>query len=274
MIPHRRRVQSLLDKPGRREHHQFLVEGVRLIEELFGTKVRVERLYHVPGPPGTRLAGLLERARERGIPLAEVTPDELLTLSDTQTPQGIVAVADVPRWEEADVWTPRSGEEGRTAGDVLVLDGVHDPGNLGTLIRTAEAANVRGILVTLGTVEPMNPKVVRSAMGALFRLPMTVAPSPERVKTQCREAGLPLVLTSVHGGEPAYRLGECRSIALVLGGEAEGASPAWEPLADLVIRLPMSPATESLNVATAGGIVLFRHIWYPPGPEHGVGPAP
>jgi TrmH family RNA methyltransferase len=117
--------------------------------------------------------------------------------------------------------------------------------------------------VTPGTVELTNPKVVRSAMGALFRFPAVVITAHERVAARCQESRLPLVLTSVRTGEAVSRLRAHPSVVLVLGGEAEGAGQVWESLADMVVRLPMSPTTESLNVAVAGGILLFRHIWYP-----------
>lgn len=263
MIPHRKRVQSLLSKRGRREHHQFLIEGVRLVEEALAANLSLERLYHIPAPPGTRLADVIERARQRDVHLAEVTPDELLSLSDTQTPQGVIGVADVPRWSDKDVWLPDSMRAARGTGDLLILDGVRDPGNLGTLIRTAEAAGARGILLTRGTVEFTNPKVVRSAMGAMFRLPILEMPPHDEVARRCREAGLPLILTSAHAGDAPTCLQRHEAVALVLGGEAEGADPAWEPVVDFTVRLPMSPEAESINVAVAGAILLFRHIWDP-----------
>jgi len=256
MIPHRKRVQALLTKRGRKEQQRFLVEGVRLVEEALAANLAVEWLYHLPALPETRLAAVLEMARGRGVHLAEVTPDELLSLSDTETPQGVVGVAEIPRWSEEDL-------RSRTGGDVLVLDMVRDPGNLGTLLRTAEAAGARSVLMTHGCVEATNPKVVRSAMGAFFRIPCRTIRSPDEVAERCRGAGLPLVLTTAHGGEPASHLLRYGSVALVLGGEAEGVGPVWEPYADAVVRLPMSATTESLNVAVAGGIFLFRHIWQP-----------
>ena len=168
MIPDRRHAQALLTRRGRRTHNQILIEGVRLLEEALSAGVRITRIYHVPIDPGTRRARLLDDAGARGIRLAEVSPDELAALSDTASPQGIVAVADIPQFGPDDVWS-------RGEGDVLILDNVRDPGNAGTLIRAAEAAGARAVLATPGTVELANPKVVRSSMGRTGESPVRQA---------------------------------------------------------------------------------------------------
>ena len=254
MIPDRRHAQALLTRRGRRTHNQFLIEGVRLLEEALSAGVCITRIYHVPIDPGTRRARLLDDAGARGMRLSEVSPDELATLSDTTSPQGIVAVADIPQFGPDDLWS-------RGEGDVLILDNVRDPGNAGTLIRAAEAAGARAVLATPGTVELANPKVVRSSMGAFFRMPTGVASSHEEIAQTCRQAGIPVAVMSAHRGEPVSALRGVDAAGLVLGGEAEGADREWERLADLMIRIPMREPAESLNVSVVGGIILFRHVW-------------
>jgi len=254
MIPHRKRAQSLLTRRGRLAHGQFLIEGVRLVEEALAAKLEIDWIYHVAPAPGSRLAALLEVAAARGLHTAEVTPEELDSISDTETPQGVVAMAGIPKWSDADVWS-------RGTGDLVILDGVRDPGNVGTLLRTAEAAGARGLIATRGTVELANPKVVRSAMGSLFRVPTEMRAEPEELTRQCREAALPVVTTALDGQDAPAALAGVEAIALVLGGEAEGVAPTWESLADLVVRIPMRESVESLNVAVAGAIILFRRIW-------------
>jgi len=254
MIPDRRRAQALLTRKGRKEHSQFLLEGVRLVEEAIDSGNPISRIYHTTPPPGTRLARLLARAEGRGVRLAEITQQELRSISDAETPQGVVAIADIPAWSDDNVW-------GRNAGDIVLLDNVRDPGNVGTLFRAAEAAGARSIVSLSGTVETTNPKVVRSAMGALFRLPHAHVSLPEEAARLCHEAGLQIVNTSVRDGDPASALLDIGSIALVLGGEAEGSADVWGDLADRTVHIPMKGSVESLNVAVAGSILLFRKIW-------------
>jgi TrmH family RNA methyltransferase len=254
MIPHRKRAQSLRTRKGRASSGELLIEGVRLIEDALGADVDVRQLYHLPAEAGSRLDALVTRALSANIPCAKVTADELLSLSDTETPQGIVAIVEQSKWTVDDVFA-------NGTGDVLVLDAVRDPGNVGTLLRTAEAAGARGVLATRGTVEMSNPKVVRGSMGAYFRLPTCVVSETSEIVRLCESVGLPIVATSLQGEDAVGVLAGLDSVALVLGGEAEGINSEWRGAGAIDVRIPMSGSVESLNVAAAGAIVLFRRIW-------------
>ncbi|HPU85177.1 MAG TPA: RNA methyltransferase [Candidatus Latescibacteria bacterium] len=249
-----KRVRELLRKENRKALGLFLVEGVRLVEEALASPLSVECVFHVEADPDSRLARVVETAESDGIPTRGITQKELDAICDTRTPQGVVAVARTPTWTEGDVW--KSG-----TGDVVVVDNVRDPGNLGTLLRSAEAAGARGALLTAGTVELTNPKVVRGSMGAFFRLPVSYTDSIDDVLRGVRNAGIPLVATSSHGGEPASLLLKWDAVALVLGGEAEGVTRDWTRVCDCTVSLAQKRGTDSLNVAVAGSIFLFRHLW-------------
>jgi len=249
-----KRVRELLRKENRKALGLFLVEGVRLVEEALASPLSVECVFHVEADPDSRLARVVETAESDGIPTQGITQKELDAICDTRTPQGVVAVARTPTWTEEDVW--KSG-----TGDVVVVDNVRDPGNLGTLLRSAEAAGARGALLTAGTVELTNPKVVRGSMGAFFRLPVSYTDSIDDVLRGVRNAGIPLVATSSHGGEPANLLLKWDAVALVLGGEAEGITRDWNRVCDCIVSLAQKRGTDSLNVAVAGSIFLFRHLW-------------
>ncbi|HPC44473.1 MAG TPA: RNA methyltransferase [Candidatus Latescibacteria bacterium] len=249
-----KRVRGLLTKENRKSLGLFLVEGVRLVEEVLASPLTVECLFHVEADPDSRLFRVIEAAASDGIPTQSITQKELDAICDTRTPQGVVAVARTPTWTEEDVW--KSG-----TGDVVVVDNVRDPGNLGTLLRSAEAAGARGVLLMPGTVELTNPKVVRGSMGAFFRLPVSYTHSIDDVLRGARSAGIPLVATSSHGGEPASLLLKWDAVALVLGGEAEGVARDWTVVCDCIVSLAQKRGTESLNVAVAGSIFLFRHLW-------------
>ena len=259
MIPHRKSVQALLTRRGRRQQGKLLVEGVRLIEEALASGAVVERVYFVPCEAGSRAERLLASAADRGTPTWEVSDEELRSISETETPQGVVAVVETPQWTDNQLWTERTG-------DVVILDQVRDPGNVGTLLRTAEAAGARCVLATRGTVEFTNPKVVRSAMGSFFRLPTGYVASVEDALERRAAAGLPLVVAAGSGDDVARVLPQHGDVVLVLGGEAEGAEAEWLQRADAVVRIPQSGTVESLNVAAAGAILLFRRIWSAAGP--------
>lgn len=254
MIPHRKRAQSLRTRKGRVSYGELLIEGVRLIEDTLDANARVKQLYHLPLESGSRLDALVTRALNANIECAEVTSEELLSLSDTEVPQGIVAIVEQPKWTIDDVL-------GNGSGDLVILDAVRDPGNVGTLLRTAEAAGARGIIASRGTVELANPKVVRGSMGAYFRLPTCVIPDTSEIVRLCGNVGLPIVTTSLHGDDAVATLAGLDSVAMVLGGEAEGIGPEWRDAGAIDIRIPMSGSVESLNVAAAGAILLFRRIW-------------
>ena len=254
MIPHRKRAQSLRTRKGRVSSGELLIEGVRLIEDALEADVQVRQLYHLPTEAGSRLDTLVTRASSANTPCAEVTAEELLNLSDTQTPQGVVAIVEQPKWTVEDV-------EANGVGDVLILDAVRDPGNVGTLLRTAEAAGARGVIATRGTVEMSNPKVVRGSMGAYFRLPTCVVSETSEIVRLCGNVGLPIVTTSLQGADAVGALAGHDSVALVLGGEAEGISSDWRDAGAIDVRIPMRGSVESLNVAAAGAVLLFRRIW-------------
>lgn len=193
------------------------------------------------------IAGLLERASAAEISVSEMDDEAFQELSDTVTPQGILAVAAIPAWGWQDV----------AAARILVLDAVRDPGNLGTLIRTAEAIGLSGVACLPGTADPWNPKVARAAAGSSFRLPV--------FSTAWNEATLQIrrlrmtVWVAVPGALPFPR-GEAAPtrLALVLGSEAHGVSEEIIHAADRTVSLPMAGSVESLNVAVAGGILMDR----------------
>jgi RNA methyltransferase, TrmH family len=253
MIPHRKQAQALLTRKGRRQQNRTIIEGVRIVEEAIASEIGITTLFHIAPEPDTRLETLINTAFEAGFVCAEVESEELLTLSDTQSPQGVVAAVELPEWDTDEFWAG--------TGDVVILDNVRDPGNAGTLMRTALAAGARGMISMRGTVEMANPKVVRASMGAFFRLPLITAVNPEEVAQTCREHGLPVVATVMDGNTSPNELLAHDAVALVLGGEADGIDRAWHAPADMRVRIPQTDLVESLNVASAGSVLLFRSVW-------------
>ncbi len=166
------------------------------------------------------------------------------TISDTVTPQSLLAVAPfVELTPPAHPWL------------ILVVDGVRQPGNLGTILRSAQAGGVGWVIVAPGTVDIYNPKVVRGAMGAHFHLPVSVLSWPQIEKAL---EGRPVFLASPRGERIYHQIDWTRPTALIVGGEAEGAGRQAERLADGQIAIPMQGGAESLNVAMAATVILFE----------------
>ena len=241
---------------GRREQGSFLVEGIRLIEDgLAAGELPVKCLYNYD------LVGRTERGRDlvkklssNNTTMLEASERAIQAASDTQHPQGIVAAFRLPTWDAP------SKRDGPTI--VLVCDAVQDPGNLGTLLRSAEAAGVLGVWLGPGCVDPYGPKVVRAAMGAHFRLSLYTRTWPE-IGADMELLGIrpPNHYATAAGAETAYdQVDWTESSALIISNEAHGLSrEARETVRNAhFIAIPMSGQTESLNAAVAASIILFE----------------
>jgi TrmH family RNA methyltransferase len=228
----------------RREAEAFLAEGVRLVEEALAGGWPFRFVLH-SASLSERASRLVRRLQERGIETEEVESRLLASLSDTETPQGILAVL-------ASAQPPQP----RELGYVLIADAVRDPGNLGTLLRSAEAAGMDAVFATPGTADAFSPKVVRAGMGAHFRLPIYEI-KWEEIRTQVAAYHWNVYLADMHGRscwETEFR----PPLALIIGGEAEGATDAARTLIAQPVSIPMGGGAESLNAAVAGSVLMFE----------------
>lgn len=226
-----------------------MAEGIRVAEDLLASPLKV--LWAAASSSledSERGRWLLDALEAREILLRSVDDRELGALAGTQEPQGILLVAETPAW---------TLEEVVAAPDpnvVLVLDAVQDPGNFGTLIRSAEALGASGAVALPGTVDPWNPKCVRAAAGASFRLPV-VAMDWSEAAASLRNAGFTL-LASAAGGE-VVPAGLSRA-ALIVGNEGAGVSPRLLADVDHTVGIPLRGRADSLNVAAAAAILLYE----------------
>jgi RNA methyltransferase, TrmH family len=246
-------IRDLHRRRGRERRGLALAEGVRLVEEALAAGIDVRGAAVSLALEGTPRGSALKSAlRDRGVVLTEVGPAELDELADTEHPQGVVAVIEPRSWTLADVPAARGAV-------VLVLDAVQDPGNVGTLLRTALGLGAAGVVALKGTADLTNPKVLRGSMGAAFRLPAIPA-APEAFLAWAEERGVELWVAAA-GGEPAgSRAPRARRppLALVLGNEGAGVGAALEAAARRRVSIPLAPGVESLNVAVAAGILLYE----------------
>jgi TrmH family RNA methyltransferase len=246
-IARAKRLRALRRVKGRREHGMLLVEGPAVARDALdaGATVR-EALYTEAAAGDPAGARLLADLRAAGAEVEEVDEAELAEFADTVTPQGLLLVVDIPLRSLDDVAAPR----------LAVLDAVQDPGNVGTLIRAADALGAGGVALLPGTADPWNPKAVRAAAGASFRIPV-VPTSVAELADWCRDRRVPL-LAAAAGGDPAPRSAEVRDAALVFGNEAAGVSDEVRTAADGIVGIPQRGPADSLNVAMAGAILMDR----------------
>jgi RNA methyltransferase, TrmH family len=238
-------VRKLQEQPGfRQSEGLFVIEGVRLVEEVLQSGWQPALVLYTLdlSPRGLEMIQSLSPSL-----VEEVSPAVMKSACDTQTPQGLLAVVaqrDLPLPIKLDF--------------VLVLDALRDPGNLGTVLRTAAAAGVQCVMLSPGSADPFSPKVLRSAMGAHFHVPIRLL---EWGAIQALlKPGMKIYLSDA-AGSLLYTQADFRSpAALIIGGEAQGAGAEAQRLAGERIHIPMAPAVESLNAAVAAAILMFEVV--------------
>lgn len=248
-------VRHLGRRAFRRHERRVLLEGIRLVEAALDAGARPGfALVSEALDQTERGRDLRRRLAELDVAVIEVLPALFGEVTATQHPQGILAVLPTPE-------LPLPPEPDL----VLVLDGLRDPGNLGTALRAAQAAGAGAVLLGPGTVDPTNPKVLRAAMGAHFRLPVVAAGWAELAAIL---RGLAIWLAEP-GGELSYTAVDWRGpAAIVVSGEAHGASEAVRALPHRTVRIPMSGQADSLNAAVAAAVLLFEVVRQREGGAH------
>ena len=244
-----KRLRALKDRAGDRE--LCLLEGPRLVVEALEAGVSVveaaasERA--VASPPG---AAALAALRERGAPVRSMSADLVSSLSETETSQGLVALARRPSFREEDVF--------RGVPLVLVADGVQNPGNLGGLLRTAEAAGASGAILARGCADPLSWKALRGSMGSAFRVPHLRGIPIDRAMDLLESRRISILATAAQG-ERRYDEADLRGpVAIVVGAEGGGLPASVLDRAAARLRIPLREPVESLNVGVAAALVLFE----------------
>lgn len=244
---HNPRVQAVralqARKRAREQEQAFVIEGLHLAREAVAAEVPA-RLVLYTEDLDARGRGLVNSLAKLGAETETVSPAVMAACSGTETPPGLVAIVQAP-----ELHPPAHIDL------ALILDGLSDPGNLGTLLRTALAAGVQWVLLTGDTVDPFNPKVVRAAAGAHFHLPMQSVTSTD---LPASVEGLDLWLAEARSGIPHTRVDWRPPCALIIGGEAHGPSEAVRALPARSVHIPIVQHSESLNAAIAAGVLLFE----------------
>jgi TrmH family RNA methyltransferase len=244
-----KQLRRALARPGREAGQPLGIEGPNLLEEALRAGLRIACVFAAQG--AEHLLDSLALPSETEVLLL---PKELLDSAlTTEAPQPIAALIEPLTW----TWDDLLGARGKAAPLILVLAGLQDPGNLGTILRSAEAFGASGVLSLPGTVSPWNPKAVRASAGSVFRLPLLAVGAGECF-TALHNAAIKIWTTAVHGAEPAQLADLAGPIALLIGNEGNGVPEDLAAQADGALTIPCPGPVESLNASVAAAVLLYE----------------
>ena len=249
-----RLVRKLASRKGRETEGRFAVEGRNLVSEVLARGLDVDFIMIPAGTAADAPAFIRDCIDSPDVTVCEIPEREFSGLTDAGNGIGMLAVVRQQKYgpEIIDSLSPED--------NILVLDRIQDPGNMGTLIRTAVAAGYRAIVAMSGTVDVYSPKVLRATAGMVFEIPVIYVPDEEALRDMMRGSGRRIVVTAVDSGVPYYEEDLSSGIALVIGNEGSGVSDALVQMADVKVTLPMRGRIESLNAAVAAAILMYESV--------------
>ena len=242
-------LRKLKEKKYRDEYNEFIVEGLKLVKEALQENVDVKQIIICEGCD----TGLIESHLKYEMAKFDFiyVPENIFKLiSDVENPQGVLAVIG----KQAD-----ESEINLNEDVIVALDNIQDPGNLGTILRTVDSVGLKQILVSKGTADPYNPKVVRSTMGAIFRVKVIECESLKETLKDLQSKKYKVMCTSLEAKKTIYKVNYNKKI-IVIGNEANGVSKDIQHLADEKVIIPMLGKTESLNASVATGVILYEYV--------------
>jgi TrmH family RNA methyltransferase len=240
-------IRALNSPRQRRLHGLFVATGANVVTAALRAHWPLERLVVTPDDAAN---GWEETARQAGVPLTLAHAELLAYLGDLSSVPEVLALARLPAAHHSQLLSD---------GLTLVLDGIGDPGNIGTLIRSADAAGAGGILASDNSSDPFSCKAVRASAGSVFHMPLLdwEDHSPAALAARLQRENLPVVIAAAHNGQSCFDFAWPARCALVLGHETRGVASEWEAIASARVTIPMHGRVESLNVAAAGAVLLY-----------------
>lgn len=242
-------IKKLKEKKYRDEEKKYIVEGIKMVKEAIIENAKIDKIVVCEdcANDGTIEKELLyEIAKYNCIYVSEKV---FATITDVTNPQGILAVIEINNEEEVSY----------SEDVILVLDGIQDPGNLGTILRTLDSVNLKQIILSEKTADPYNPKVVRSTMGAIYRVNIVRSKNIIETLNEMKKNEYQIVTTALDTDKSIYDVDFSKKV-IVIGNEANGVSKEVLEIADEKVKIPMLGKTESLNAAVATGIVLYEYV--------------
>jgi len=248
-----KKFRALSMKKQRDKLGLYIIEGPNLLEEALNGKAKIGQILFDEEAlsRSEELAGLARMAEERKIPAAVASPSLFLKASNTDTPQGVIAWVEKPVWTKEQFFAPEGG-------NIIVLDRLQDPGNLGTIIRTGEGAGIDGVIMTRESVDIYNPKTIRATMGSIYRVPFLYTDNLEQVMEELKKRNVHTYAAHLQGKE-YYDVQEFKEgCAFLIGNEGNGLKKETADLAERYIKIPMEGQLESLNAAVATAILMYE----------------
>jgi TrmH family RNA methyltransferase len=244
-------LASLSDPKVRRKEKAFLIEGVKMVEEALRGGLGVKQVIASPSLTQHHGKGVIKLADKGGIPILWISERLMDQIAESKTPQPVMAVMEMREHSE-DQLIAHSSQL------IVLAHQLQDPGNLGTIIRTVEAAGAAGIAVTPNTVDPCNAKSVRASMGSILRVPVVRITEVNGFLGTCRAKGFQTAALVLNGRETHFDLDLRRPTVILLGQEGSGLEDTLLPEGSRRIRIPMAGTIDSLNVATSAAVILYE----------------
>ena len=243
-------VSKLKEKKYRNNYGEYIIEGVKLVKEAIEEKANIK---YILVSEEANSSTLIEKYLKNDLQSREYiqVPNNIFKIiSEVEKPQGILAVIEK---------NPQNIPIDYSQDIILALDDIQDPGNLGTIIRTADSVGLKQILISKGTADPYNSKVIRSTMGAIFRVNIIECDNLVETLNKCKENNYKIMVTSLETEKSIYDLKLNKNV-IVIGNEANGVSEQIVELADEKAIIPMLGKTESLNASVATGVILYEYV--------------
>ena len=246
-----RYLVSLSDPKVRKKEKAFLVEGIKMVEEALRDKLGVKQVIAAPSLTQHHGKGLIKLAERSGVDILWISERLLASLSDSKTPQPVMAVVGMREHSEEALLANDSGL-------IVIAHQLQDPGNLGTIIRTAEAVGASGVVITANSVDPHNPKAVRASMGSILRVPVVNMSDGKSFLGKCKQRGFQTAAMVLNGKHSLFEMDLKKPTVIIVGQESSGLQGDILESVDLRVRIPMAESIDSLNVATSAAVILYE----------------
>ena len=246
-----KKIKNLHEHKERVESELFIIEGMRLMDEALKEMVPIEEVLYTARLAETDRGGvLLASVRKMHLSVSQVSEKAMKAIAETDNPQGILAVARQLKWAFNDLI--------KNKGTIIIACGLQDPGNLGTIIRSADAGGCGGVFSTQNSVDIYNSKVIRATMGSIFRLPVMKFEDPEEAISALKKEGYQIIATTAHSRSSYLDPDYMKPTAFLIGQEGSGLSEEVLKSADKKVFIPMKKGVESLNAAVSASILIYE----------------
>ena len=243
-------IIKLKEKKYRKEYNEYIIEGAKIVQEAIQEKAKIKQIIISENSINTELIQKHLKEELQKINYIQVPQNIFKLISEVEKPQGILAIIEKDNKDE---------NININQDIILALDDLQDPGNLGTIIRTADSVGLKQILISKGTTDPYNPKVIRSTMGAIFRVNIIECENLKETLKKLQNNNFKVMVTDLNTDKSIYDI-KLQKNVIIIGNEANGVSEEIKQMADTRVVIPMFGKTESLNASVATGVILYEYV--------------